>query len=119
MSRHERVEGVPVSEATISDEPGRNRYEMREDGELLGFADYELADRSLVLPHTEIDSARSGRGLGAALVRYVLDDARKRELSVIPYCSFVRDYLDRHPEYRELVPESRRAEFWLAGGGTG
>ena len=44
-----------------------------------------------------------GHGNGSALARAALDDARAQGLTVIPYCSFVRGYIEHHPEYRPLV----------------
>ncbi|WP_420803744.1 GNAT family N-acetyltransferase [Saccharopolyspora erythraea] len=43
----------------------------------------------------------------------MLDSARERGLEVLPHCPFVRSWIARHPEYLELVPEDRRAEFDL------
>jgi predicted GNAT family acetyltransferase len=105
---------LAVSEQTVTDVPDRDRYELRLGDELVGFAQYRLDGGSLAIPHTEIDPNYSGRGLGSSLVRTVLDDARSRELTVVPYCPFVRDYIAGHPEYVPLVPESRRDDFGLA-----
>ena len=57
----------------------------------------------ITLRHTEIDPSVGGRGLGSALVRFALDDARARGLTVIPRCPFVAAFIVRHPEYEELV----------------
>jgi predicted GNAT family acetyltransferase len=37
------------------------------------------------------------------LVSFALDDARNRDLKVVPMCSFVRGYIERHPEYQDLL----------------
>lgn len=82
----------------------RSRYELFVDGELAGIADYETGDSGVVVfPHTEIDPARRGRGLGSELVRAALDDARARGVAVDPRCWFVARFIDEHPEYRDLV----------------
>lgn len=93
----------------------RRRFELSVAGELAGFAEYhEHADRRAYI-HTEIDSAFEGRGLGSRLVRAVLDDARANGYAVLPYCQFVRDYIDRHrPDYLDLVPEAEREAFDLS-----
>jgi predicted GNAT family acetyltransferase len=82
----------------VSRNEGRNRYELRIDGELVGIADYVMDADTMVLPHTVIDAARRGQGLGDLLVAGVLADARERGNTVDPQCWFVREYLDRHPE---------------------
>jgi predicted GNAT family acetyltransferase len=57
----------------------------------------------VVLPHTEIDPARRGHGLGAVLVQGALDDVRARGRTVIPTCWYVREYLDLHPDQADLL----------------
>ncbi|GGP64504.1 GNAT family N-acetyltransferase [Saccharothrix coeruleofusca] len=89
--------------ATVVDNPDRSRYEVFLDGELGGFADYALGDGVIAFTHTEV--AVEGRGLGGELVRHALRDARSRGLKVRPDCSFVRDYLAKHPELAEVTDE--------------
>lgn len=79
------------------------RYEIRVDGDLAGIADYHTDGDVLVFPHTEIDKARRGRGLGAELVRHALDDTRRRGLKVVPACSYVARFIDENPDYADLV----------------
>ena len=63
--------------------------------------------------HTKIDPDHEGEGLGSALISSALDATRDRGLSVLPFCPFVRAFIERHPEYAELVPECNREEFGL------
>ena len=63
--------------------------------------------------HTEVDEEFEGQGLGSALVAEALDDARKRDLAVLPFCPFVNSYISNHPEYLDLVPEADRKRFDL------
>jgi predicted GNAT family acetyltransferase len=63
--------------------------------------------------HTEIYDEFEGHGLGSTLASEALADARKRGLSVLPYCPFINAYIKRHPEYVDLVPESDRGRFGL------
>ena len=88
---------------TIADQPDRDRYELHFDGERLGLLSYRLVDDVITHRHTEIDPSVGGRGLGSVLVRFALDDARARGLSVIPQCPFVAHFIVRHPEYEDLV----------------
>jgi uncharacterized protein len=82
----------------------RSRYELLVDGSLVGVADYqELDDGVLVFPHTEIDGARRGQGLGGVLVRGALDDVRRRDKTVVPQCWYVARFIREHPEYRDLL----------------
>jgi predicted GNAT family acetyltransferase len=100
---------------SVRDNPQLHRFEISIDGAAAGFADYHDHGNRRTFTHTEVDDAYEGQGLGSTLVRHVLDDARKRELEVIPVCPFVREYIARHrDEYVDLVPEPMRVKFDLA-----
>jgi predicted GNAT family acetyltransferase len=94
---------TPDQRITVADRPDRSRYEIELDGERVGRLTYGLADGVITHRHTEVDPSVGGRGLGSALVRFALDDARARGLTVIPRCPFVAAFIVRHPEYEELV----------------
>jgi predicted GNAT family acetyltransferase len=93
----------PAQRIAVADRPDRRRYEIQLNGERAGVLTYRLADGMITFRHTEIDPSVGGRGLGSALVRFALDDARARGLTVIPRCPFVAAFIVRHPEYEELV----------------
>jgi predicted GNAT family acetyltransferase len=95
------------------DNPERQRYEVYQDDTLAGFAEYRLRDGAIALTHTETDPAFAGQGLASALVRHALDKARDQGLSVVPFCWFVRDYIDKHRDYLDLVPTDQRERFEL------
>jgi predicted GNAT family acetyltransferase len=98
---------------TVRDNPELNRYEIHEDGQLVGFSEYKLSDGAISFLHTEVDPAFGGRGLGRQLVEVELDDARNRGLSVLPFCPYVRKVVADNPEYLALVPCSERSRFDL------
>ncbi|HYZ92229.1 MAG TPA: GNAT family N-acetyltransferase [Actinomycetota bacterium] len=90
------------STKTVHNE-ARSRYELYIDGDLASIADYRLDGKRAVFFHTETSPPFRGRGLGAELVEWALDDVRTRGLTVDPQCWFVADFVDDHPEYRDLV----------------
>ena len=90
-------------EPTVEDVPDADRYEIREGERLLGLAAYERRGNTVVFVHTEVDPDSGRSGVGSTLVRAALDDVRARGGSVVPRCSFVRGWIDRHPEYGDLV----------------
>jgi uncharacterized protein len=53
--------------------------------------------------HTEVEPGHEGAGVGSTLVRGALDAQRERGELVVPLCPFVRGYLERHPEYADVV----------------
>jgi predicted GNAT family acetyltransferase len=96
----------------VRDDPEHNRYVLREDGTVVGFATYRFSRGAIEFLHTEVDADHGGRGLAGVLVRFALDDARRRGLSVLPHCPYVRRFIDGHAdEYLDLVPADRRADF--------
>lgn len=81
-----------------------NRYEVYVDGELAGFAAYELDDRRIVFTHTEVDDRFEGHGVGSTLARGALDDVRSAGTRrVVPRCPFIKAWIDQHPDYADLV----------------
>jgi predicted GNAT family acetyltransferase len=89
--------------ARILDVPEADRYEAHLDGELAGFIDYKLRGARIALVHTQVLPAFEGRGVAGDMVRFALDDARRRGLRVIATCPYVRAYVERHPETRDVV----------------
>jgi uncharacterized protein len=95
----------------VEDNPGERRFELRVDGELVGWSDYRPAGDSVIVAHTGIDERREGEGLGSVLVRATLDHIRASGKTVIPSCTFTAAYIRRHPEYVELVDARLRGQF--------
>lgn len=87
---------------TISDDAAASRFELA-IGDAIAFVDYRRTGAVLVLTHAEVPPALEGRGIGARLVRGVLELVRTRGERVVPRCPFVARYIERHPEYRDLV----------------
>ncbi|MFE9100572.1 GNAT family N-acetyltransferase [Actinomadura geliboluensis] len=87
----------------ITDNAEKSRYEIRVDGDLAGFAEYEHGEGSVVFTHTEVDSAFEGRGIGSALARGALDDVRGTGRTAVPLCPFIKKWIEKHPDYQDLV----------------
>jgi|SoiMethySBSTD1v2_1073268.scaffolds.fasta_scaffold3288963_1 uncharacterized protein len=107
---------LPTANATsptVSDAADRRRFEIAVDGAVLGFVTYRRRPGVISLIHTEIDPAHNGEGLATRLVKATLDTARAQGLAVLPYCPFIQGFINRHREYRHLVPANRRAAFNL------
>jgi predicted GNAT family acetyltransferase len=92
----------------VADNPQATRFELRLNGELVGFADYVLKGGTIILTHTEVQPEFEGRGLAARLARAALDGARDAGLTVIPRCPYIASYIERHPEYADLLARSAK-----------
>jgi predicted GNAT family acetyltransferase len=97
----------------VVDNPAASRYQILVDGEVAGFADYQRRGSTISFTHTVIDPSFEGRGLGSILARSALDAARDAGMAVLPFCPFIRRYIQRHPAYVDLVPAGQRTRFDL------
>lgn len=88
----------------VTNNEQQSRYELEVDGGT-AVLQYMERDGALYLTHTEVPPELEGQGIGGRIVKHALDDARGRGMKVAPWCPFVRAYVDRHPEYKELVLE--------------
>ena len=93
----------PSMDVEVRDAPDRQRYEAVVDGTLAGFAVYRDNRGVRVFTHTEVLPAYEGRGVGTALARGALDDVRASGRTLVARCPFIRGYIERHPEYADLV----------------
>jgi predicted GNAT family acetyltransferase len=98
------------------DDPDSGRLEILVGGRRAGYTAYRRQPGRIAFTHTEIEPEFEGKGLGGALIREALSRARTEGAEVLPYCPFVRSYIESHPGQLDLVPEEKRKEFELPGG---
>lgn len=92
------------SRITVRDDPGHHRFEaVGDSGAVAGVAVYRRHDDRVVFVHTEVDDAYEGQGVGSQLVRAALDEVRSEGLRVVAQCPFVREWIERHPDYADLT----------------
>lgn len=88
---------------TVTDTPDASQYVAQFGDEPAGLAQYIRTEKMIAFVHTEVDPRHEGRGVGSALVRTSLDDARAAGLSVLPVCPFYAGWISRHPEYHDIL----------------
>ncbi len=93
-----------MTDVSISDAPERQRFETEVDGET-AVVDYEIDGDRIRFTHTTVPESLEGQGIGSALARHALDSAADRGLRVWPECPFIASYIERHPEYLDLVDD--------------
>ncbi|MFO7689856.1 MAG: GNAT family N-acetyltransferase [Cryobacterium sp.] len=102
----ESASGAP--RVQVRHEPGRDRYTLWLDDETVGLADYRVSGARLHFTHTEVNPAQRNQGLAALLIEQALDDARTRtDLTVVPDCPYVANWIDAHAEYQDLLTRGR------------
>ena len=87
----------------VLDAPERSRYEILVDGTFAGFTHYQPYEGSLVFDHTVINEQFAGQGLASKLVRATLDDVRAKHGRVVPLCEYMAGWLEKNPDYDDLV----------------
>jgi NAD+ kinase len=98
--------GLPdAGNARVVDAFERQRYEILLGGEVVGTLEYRRRGDYIELLDTEIEQTFSGRGLAGRLATAALEDARARATPVVVSCPFVTGYLERHPEYSDLLAD--------------
>jgi predicted GNAT family acetyltransferase len=88
--------------AAVRDNKAQSRFELDVEG-AVAFANYRLTPSAVIITHTETPRALRGRGIASELVEGALELIRADRRKVVAGCSFVVDYLRKHPEYADLV----------------
>lgn len=100
--------------STVHDNQRANRYELHDDGHLIGIADYVLSGDAIAFTHTEVPPEFGGRSYARELVTEALTDAARRKLSVEPRCSYVAKVIaDDAARFLQLVKPEDRERYGL------
>jgi len=94
------------------------RFETVEDG-ITGYVEYEEYSGGLEITHTIVPKQIGGRGVAADLVKFVLDYAVKNNLKIVPTCSYVKIYIERHMREYGALQDVVANKFPSVGGMTG
>ncbi|MGY4504860.1 putative GNAT family acetyltransferase [Bradyrhizobium sp. GM24.11] len=79
-----------------------HRYELEVEGHL-ATEHYKLDGNVITFEHTDVPKELGGKGVGSKLVQGALDQVRAAGLKLIPECPFVKAWIEKHPEYADLV----------------
>lgn len=90
-----------VPEVRRNDE--EHRYELWDDGQMVGKEVFHDRGPRRLFVHTEVDDAHQGKGYASTLVRGALDDTREQGRPVVPLCTYVSGWIERHDEYADVV----------------
>ncbi|MFW6137657.1 MAG: GNAT family N-acetyltransferase [Spirochaetota bacterium] len=99
--------GMNSEDIPVRHEPAAKRFAVRLEGKI-GYLSYEQKEqKTLDYAHVYVPPDFRGRGIAAELTRTALEYARNNGFSVIPSCPYVDSYIRKHPEYTDLVTNSR------------
>ncbi len=102
-----------TAQPEVRENVAEHRFEIWLGDVPAGHLTYQGLGPTLSFMHTEIDEQFGGRGLGSILIREALETVRARGGQVLPYCPFVKSYLQKHPDYLNMVPAGQRSRFGL------
>jgi predicted GNAT family acetyltransferase len=91
---------------SVQHEPDLQRFVASVDGEEAYVVYEPRGDKSWVMTHTYTPEALRGRGIAGDVVRTALETARRQGRSIVPRCWYVEGFIQRHPEFRDLVADS-------------
>lgn len=97
------VEKIVHQGLRLDHDPSRGRYSLWHGSTFVGFIGYQREDDIVTLQHTIVNEDFGRRGYARALVTLVLDSLRAEGAKIIPECSYIQDYLQRYPEYQDMV----------------
>jgi predicted GNAT family acetyltransferase len=86
----------------IVNNKAQHRYELDVDGHIAATY-YTLADGVITFVHTEVPPELGGKGIGSKLIKGALDQVRADGLKVIAECPFVKAFIEKHPDYADLL----------------
>ena len=89
-------------DAQVTNNEAASRYELAAGG-ATAMVVYSLSGDTLTFTHTEVPEELEGQGIGGRLIAGALDDVRRRGLKIVPACSFVRHYVETHPDTHDLL----------------
>jgi uncharacterized protein len=93
----EKRDGIPVRH-----NEAESRFEAEIDGRI-AVADYQLRGGEMIMTHTFVPLELRGRGIAERLVRTALAHAQAQHLRIVPACSYVELFIQRHREFQSLV----------------
>ncbi|MCP9237051.1 GNAT family N-acetyltransferase [Lewinella sp. JB7] len=93
------------STETVVHNQEKNRFEVINGSQVSKLLYQMKGEDQIELVHTEVPEDLAGQGIGSDLVTTALQYARDHKLQAIPSCPFVASYVQRHPEWNDVVVE--------------
>ncbi|CTQ33173.1 GNAT family N-acetyltransferase [Jannaschia rubra] len=90
-------------EITREESETKGRYGALVDGHEAEMTWSRAGAATIIIDHTAVPGALRGRGVGQALVRRAVEDARAEGRRIVPLCPFARAQIARHPQWQDVL----------------
>jgi predicted GNAT family acetyltransferase len=92
-----------MSQKSSPQNVSRSRFEFEEAGEI-AYLEFDVDGQGwITLWHTEVPPRLRGRGIAGILARTAFEYARNNHLKVDVICPVAKGFLEKHPEFKDLV----------------
>lgn len=93
-----------LAQVVVRHDISNRTFEALVGDEMIGVVVYENAGPSrLALTHAAVEARHRLHGAGTLLMSRMLDEIRANHQTVTVWCAAVVDFLEKHPEYRDVV----------------
>jgi uncharacterized protein len=88
----------------INTDNNKGAFEVKIDKETEAKMTFVFAGTDkIIIEHTEVNPDYKGKGFGKLLIEKVIELAKEKKMTIIPLCPFAKKYLERHPEFNDLL----------------
>lgn len=77
-------------------------YRVALEGEFQAVVKYQQQAEVLYITSTRVPDELQGKGYGKVMLESVFAEIERAGLKIVPVCSYVVHYLERHPEWQHL-----------------
>jgi predicted GNAT family acetyltransferase len=85
------------------DGPTGGRYVVVVNGHEAEMTYSKAGTSRIIIDHTGVPKELGGLGVGVALVKNAVEDARAMGVKIIPLCPFTKAQIDKHPEWQDVL----------------
>ncbi|ENM5825114.1 GNAT family N-acetyltransferase [Vibrio metoecus] len=86
----------------VQHDAANNCYRVTLEGDYQAVVKYQQQDNVLHITSTRVPDELQGKGYGKVMMESVLPEIERAGFTVVPVCSYVVHYLERHPEWQHL-----------------
>lgn len=94
------------AESPVTNNPRLNRFEILLEEGVYAFLEYHFHKGHMAIVHTEVPEKYKGKGIAGRLAREAFEYARRTGVQVKIYCPFVKTWIEKHPEFMDLISQN-------------